>query len=438
MKRLTYPLLVWCLLGGSGWAISQPKNAARPNIIFIMVDDLGYGDLSCYGRKDYQTPALDALVGQGMNFKQAYAAAPVCTPTRVGFLTGRYPARIAVGLREPLTGLPMDQPEGLAAGQVTVSSLLKAAGYHTQLIGKWHLGRQPDHHPNQHGFEEFYGIMDGAADYISHQPGLYHNADLVQQDGYMTDLFTQRATAFLNQAHAKPFFLSLQYTAPHWPWQGPTDPPYPDSLNWRDGGSEATYEQMMQRLDEGIGQVLTTLQQQGLAENTLVIFTSDNGGERYSSMGPFKGKKMTLWEGGIRVPAAVRWPGVVKPGSVSQQPVITMDWSVTILAAAGVSYPKNWDGINLLPHLQEKAPLQPRTFYWRTANRVKANAFRQGDWKYLHTPEGEYLFNLARDPYEATDLKAERPEQFARIKSAFAEWNQQMLPPLVLAPSAKK
>jgi arylsulfatase A-like enzyme len=169
-----------------------------------------------------------------------------------------------------------------------------------------------------------------------------------------------------------------------------------------------------------------------------VIFTSDNGGEQYSSMGPFKGKKMTLWEGGIRVPAAVRWPGVVKPGSVSQQPVITMDWSVTMLAAAGVSYPQNWDGISLLPHLKGEVALRSRTFYWRTANRVRAEAFRQGDWKYLHTPEGEYLFNLVQDPSEENNLKDQLPQQFTVLKAAFTEWNQQMLPPLVLVPRADK
>jgi arylsulfatase A-like enzyme len=246
-------------------------------------------------------------------------------------------------------------------------------------------------------------------------------------------LITEQAITFIKGKHTKPFFLSLQYTAPHWPWQAPGDGPSPDSIPIQQKAKPGTYAAMVKNLDENIGKFLQALQANGLANSTLIIFTSDNGGEAYSDMGPFKGKKMELWEGGIRVPAAVRWPGIVKPGSESNQPVITMDWTVTILEAAQTKYPEDWDGMNLIPLLKGDTSVVPRSFYWRTANRVQAHAFRQGDWKYLHTAKGEFLFNLAQDPYESRDLKEQMPGQLATLKAAFTQLNNQMLPPLVLA-----
>lgn len=411
-----------------------------------MVDDMGYADLSCYGRKDYQTPALDAFVRQGMKFNHAYAAAPVCTPSRVAFMTGRIPARTDVGLREPLTLSRDDQTVGLSAQIPTVSSRLHEGGYETALFGKWHLGLKPEFRPGRHGFDHFFGITSASADYVDHKmvmhlapetyikrtlPNLYQDNEPVVKKGYLTDLITEEAVAFIRGVHRKPFFISLQYTAPHWPWQAPGDAALADSINQR-AGSPQQYAQMVQNLDSNIGKVLKALDVAGLTQSTLIIFTSDNGGEQYSDMGPFKGKKMTLWEGGIRVPAAVRWPGVISAGSSSNQPVITMDWSATILEAAQIKPPNNWDGISLLAHLRGKAAVVPRTFYWRTANRVRADALRQGDWKYLRTSEGEFLFNLAQDPYETKDLKATHPDQFSTVKAAFIALDRQMLAPLIL------
>jgi arylsulfatase A-like enzyme len=244
--------------------------------------------------------------------------------------------------------------------------------------------------------------------------------------------------AFLKQKHNKPFFLSLQYTAPHWPWQTPADGSSADSILIEAKARAGTFKAMVENLDGNLGKVFRAIEQTGLNRSTLIIFTSDNGGEVYSDMGPFKGRKMTLWEGGIRVPAAVQWPGVVKAGTESKQPVVTMDWSVTMLAAAGITPPKDWDGMNLLDHLKGKTEIVPRTFYWRTANRVQAHAFRQGDWKYLQTKDGEYLFNLAEDPYEDVNLKDKLPQKLVALKEAFARMNQQMLPPLVLAVPVQK
>ncbi|QHT66683.1 sulfatase-like hydrolase/transferase [Rhodocytophaga rosea] len=431
MSRFWYVIFFCCCFITVTQAQPLPS---KPNIIYIVADDMGYGDLSSYGRNDYQTPNLDKFARQGIRFLQAYAAAPVCTPSRTGFITGRYPARTQVGLWEPLTGQGMDEQMGLTSEQATVSSMLKANGYQTVLIGKWHLGKQPQHHPNKHGFVEFYGVLEGAADYVSHQPGLYHNQDSILRKGYLTDLFTEQAVAFIAQKHPKPFFMSLQYTAPHWPWQGPSDVPYADSLDWRSGGSAQIYAQMIQRLDTGIGQIMASLHQNGLEENTLVIFTSDNGGEQFSQMGPFRGKKMELWEGGIRVPAIVRWPNALKGGEESKQVVISMDWTATILAAAGVTAHPNYplDGMNLLPVCQGKVSLQSRQLAWRTFQRTKQKAFRSGDWKYLHDGKAEYLFNLALDPSEEYDVKNQQPQKLAQLKALYQQWDSQMLPPLAL------
>ena len=427
---------------GSSHAQDQPD---RPNIVFIVADDLGYGDLSSYGRGDYSTPNIDLLVEGGVRFTQAYAAAPVCTPSRVGFMTARYPARTDVGLREPLTGRDFDRDVGLPAGHPTVSSLLKANGYETALVGKWHLGYLPGSLPNDHGFDEFFGILDGGADYISHvdlsrNPGLYKNGDPVHVEGYLTDLLTERAVSFISRPHTRPFFLNLQYTAPHWPWQGPGDGPHPHTAGllgveaWAGGGSAATYAEMMERLDAGIGEVLAALDRNGLGGQTLVIFTSDNGGERYSDMAGLSGGKMELWEGGIRVPAAARWPDVLPAGVPTDQVAVTMDWSATILAAAGVAADPDYplDGMNLLPTMRGDAPIAARTLFWRTFQRTKHKAVRSGEWKYMNDGNDEYLFNLMSDPGEKRDLKAEHPERLAQLRALYSDWESQMLEPAPL------
>jgi arylsulfatase A-like enzyme len=388
---------------------NPPVSAAeRPNILFILADDMGWGDLSCYGRPDYRTPNLDLFAQQGMRFTNAYAAAPVCTPTRVGFLTGRYPARLVVGLEEPITerkelgeriktvGIPPDHP--------TVASLIKAAGYETALIGKWHLGYLPNFGPLKSGFDEFFGIMSGAADHFTHkdmmaEPDLFEGEVPVERTGYITDLLTQKAVEYLKRPHQKPFYLSLHYTAPHWPWEGPTDIAVSNAMKYspagfRAGGSLKIYGEMMKSLDAGIGRVLDALRSAGLEKDTLVIFTSDNGGERFSYNWPFTGQKMDLHEGGIRVPAIVRWPGVVPPARISDRPVITMDWTATMIARRrnkpDTAYPL--DGDDLMPVLIGQHSSSDRTFYWRT---TRQGAMRSGKWKYIREGKNESLFDLS-------------------------------------------
>src|SRR5688572_11778113 len=260
----------------------------RPNIIYIMADDLGYADLSCYGRKDYRTPNLDKLASESLKFTNAYAAAPVCTPTRVAFMTGRYPAKIPLGLREPIEWSAKDSATGLLPNYPSVATRLQKAGYQTYLVGKWHLGFQPPYSPTRNGFQYFFGFKGGGVDYVSHRSprkgslDLYENEKPVEIEGYMTDLLGQKAVEIIQTSRSKPFFLAVMFSAPHWPWQAPGDKPYPDTTAWPSGGSAATYAAMMKSLDDAVGSIVAALDNSKQGRNTVVIFTSDNGGDRFS------------------------------------------------------------------------------------------------------------------------------------------------------------
>jgi arylsulfatase A-like enzyme len=430
-------LLLWCI---PLFLFAQTKEQ-RPNIIYIMADDLGYGDLSGYGRTDYQTPNLDKLAAQGMKFTHAYAAAPVCTPTRTAFMTGRYPARTPVGLYEPLRVHSSDSLTGLTAETPSIATYLKKAGYATCLVGKWHLGFRPSFSPGQNGFDYFFGFHSGAVDYAGHRapmtgPDLYENAQPVERSGYITDLLKEKAIELIRRPHPQPFFLALMFNAPHWPWQAPGDRSNTDtatSLNtWTGGGSAATYAAMMKSLDEAVGAVMNALDEQGLSGNTVVIFTSDNGGERFSDMGPYKGRKYDLWEGGIRVPAFVRWPGQIKEGSTTPQVTVTMDWTATILSLAG-ALPRQdtlLDGMDLTPVLTGAKAPEDRTLYWRLAQRRSHKALREGQWKYLQDEQGgEYLFDLLADPGEKKNLREAEAVRFTLLKKKYAQWEARMLKP---------
>jgi arylsulfatase A-like enzyme len=254
----------------------------------------------------------------------------------------------------------------------------------------------------------------------------------VEREGYLTDLLGQAAVDLILRKREVPFFLSLQFTAPHWPWQGPGDPAYAAGVGFKTGGTAATYARMMQSLDDNVGRVVQALKESGQYENTLIIFTSDNGGEMYSDMGPLRGRKFQLLEGGIRVPAFAVWPRRIRPGTGTRQVAITMDWTATLLEAAGVkSKSFALDGISLLPQLQGTEP-KPRTLYWRTTQRSSHSALRAGDWKYLKTEGGEFLFNLADDPGESLDVKMTEGRAFKKLKSAWAKLNSEMLAPVPL------
>jgi arylsulfatase A-like enzyme len=415
--------------------------ARRPNLLFILADDLGYGDLSAFGRPDYRTPNIDRLITDGVRFTNAYAAASTCTPTRVAFMTGRYAQRLAPELQRPMgwgtreTGLPK---YGLANSHPTLPALLKRAGYRTALVGKWHLGFLPEFGPNRHGFDEFFGIHGGGADYFTHTGGtglhdLWENEVPAERIGYMTDLLSDRAAAYVGRRHDRPFYLSLHYTAPHWPWEGPADRHGADATHhFIDGGSRPVFAEMMQSLDRGVGRVVAALKRAGLDRDTLVIFTSDNGGERFSYNWPWTNGKFTLWEGGIRVPLAMRWPGKLRPGSATDQLAISMDWAATLLAAAGAApdpaYPL--DGIDLLPFARGERSTATRTLFWRQPypNETPHAAARRENWKYLRVGGEEHLFDLAVDSGEKANLRTHRPDVFERLREEWRVWDAQMVP----------
>jgi arylsulfatase A-like enzyme len=410
-----------------------------PNIVFIMADDLGYADLSCYGRREYETPALDGLAASGVKFTQGYANSAVCSATRAALMTGRYQYRLPVGLEEPVgfnrVGLPPSHP--------TLPSLLREAGYQTALVGKWHLGAPPDYGPTQSGYDHFWGMRGGSVDYFTHEGfggrhDLWDGEATIREVGYLTDLLGDKSVEMVRRMRAdgRPFFLSLHFNAPHWPWEGPDDEAEAERLKaiggqailHFDGGDLQTYGAMVTAMDRAIGRVLATLEELGIVEETIVVFTSDNGGERFSDTWPFTGKKTELLEGGLRVPLIVRWPGLGAPGSVCGQAAATMDFMPTLLAAAGTTphpdYPT--DGMDLSAAIGGAAPV-PRRLHFRFKHNSQ-EACRDGDWKYLKIRENTFLFNVADDPLERANLKARHPEVFERLVSAHRVWDATMLP----------
>jgi arylsulfatase A-like enzyme len=430
-------------LAGIGFGHRARAQSTKPNIVFIMADDLGYADVSCYGQRDYTTPNIDRLAIEGLRFTQGYANSAVCSATRTALATGRYQYRLPVGLEEPLNA-STPRNIGLPPGHPTLPSLLKKAGYGTALVGKWHLGYLPDFSPLKSGYDHFFGIFGGAADYFNHgvdasrggtESSQLHEQDVpVDRHGYMTNLLGDRAVQTV-ESYAKskqPFLMSLHFTAPHWPWEGPDDEAESKRIRnifHRDGGTQKTYATMVQSLDVNIGRVLQSLDASGVADNTIVVFTSDNGGERFSKTWPFSGMKTELLEGGLRVPTIVRWPGRIAAGSVSEQVVVTMDWVPTLLATAGTSpdaaYPS--DGEDLGPIVTGRAPPHPRKLCWRY-KAGSQRAIRDGDWKYLRIAGNEFLFDVVKDPRERANLKDRQKDVFDQLKSDWEAWNDTMLP----------
>lgn len=413
----------------------------RPNILYIMADDLGYADLSCYGRRDFKTPALDKLAASGVRFTSAYANSAVCTATRVGLITGRYQYRLPIGLEEPLANR---QNIGLPPSHPTLPSLLAKAGYRTSLIGKWHLGSVPQFDPIRSGYRTFWGIRSGGVDYYTHattngQLDLWDGPTPVDKAGYLTDLLADRAIAEIRDASAgpDPWFMSLHFTAPHWPWEGPDDASEsariakskdPKALFHFDGGSQAIYAAMISRLDYQVGRVLDALRAAKVEDETIVVFTSDNGGERFSDTWPFSGRKTELLEGGLRIPAIVRWPGVTRAGTTSDAQIMSMDWLPTFVAAADTApdprYPA--DGVDIASAIAGSA-LPERSLFWRYKNHGQ-RAVRRGRLKYLKLEQNEFLFDVISDPLERANLKDREPAAFAALKAQWDAWDKTMLP----------
>ncbi len=434
----------------------QPEAARRvqrPNIVFIVADDLGYADLGCYGGRDAEfgtvSPVLDQLSANGIRFTQGYSNSPVCSPTRFALMTARYQYRLRGAAEEPINSKSRGSSIlGLPAEHPTVPSLLRGSGYRTALIGKWHLGYPPAFGPLRSGYEEFFGPMAGGVDYFTHcawngTHDLWFGDQERSEEGYLTDLISDRAVDYVHRmaegARAgTPFFLSLHFTAPHWPWEAREDEALAqeikENLFHLHGGNIHTYRRMIHHMDEGIGKVMDALAQQGLTENTLVVFTSDNGGERFSDNWPLVGGKMDLTEGGIRVPWIAQWPAVIAPGATSAQQCLTMDWSATVLDAANVhasaAYPL--DGISLLPVLRDPLHHFARVMHWRMKHRGQ-RALRDGDWKYLRVDDNDYLFNISADERERANLAQHDPERLDSLRNAWLAWDATMPP---IAPDA--
>ncbi len=411
----------------------------RPNIIFIVADDLGYADLGCYGGRGFDgrgrdsvSPNLDQLAANGMKFTQGYSNSPVCSPTRFALMTARWQYRLRGAMDEPIKSSSKGSATlGLPPLQPTLPSMLRDAGYRTALIGKWHLGYPPHFGPLKSGYEEFFGPMSGGVDYFTHcsstgDHDLYFGEEEKHEEGYLTDLLSARAVEYANRKSEQPFFLSLHYTAPHWPWETRDDahiaPEVAKNLFHLGGGNIHSYRKMIHHMDEGIGTLVEALRENDQLDNTLIVFTSDNGGERFSDNWPLVGGKMDLTEGGIRVPYIAHWPAVIKPSQVSPQHCLTMDWSATMLDIGGVEPSQPLDGVSFLPVLQGGAAFE-RPLYWRMNHRSQ-RAHRSGDWKYLKVDDHEYLFNISDDERERANHARCEPERLAAMRAQWESWEK--------------
>ena len=417
---------------------AQPTAPARPNIVLIITDDVGYGDIGSYGAPDIKTPNIDSLAKAGTRFTQFYANGSSCTPTRAGLISGRYQQRLA--LERPLGhATTADANVGLPANGQSLPQLLRSRGYAAALIGKWHLGYLPQFSPKAHGFDSFFGFKAGFIDYYQHtdgggQPDLFEDDKPVTMSGYMTDLITERSVKFISDHARSPFFLEVAYNAAHWPYQDPDRPstairnsahvmPYDESTDTR-----AAYVKIMERADRGVGEILAALDRAGLSQNTLVVFTNDNGGEWLSRNAPLFNRKFTLYEGGIRVPAIIRWPGHVPAGVVTTQVGITMDLSATFLAAAGVTPPADakLEGMDLVPLIRTGVKPISRTLFWRvTTAGLNQRAVRDGDWKLLLEGSARVmLFDVSTDLGERNDMAASNTVVVRRMHQQLLAWEK--------------
>jgi arylsulfatase A-like enzyme len=448
MSRSALMLLALVIgLNSSTTIVAQRSSRSvptKPNVILIIMDDMGYGDIGSYGVRDARTPNLDRLAREGVRLTNSYANAANCTPTRAALISGRYQQR--VGIEWPFGS--SDKDRGLPVTGRSLPALLKTSGYSTGLVGKWHLGFKPEFGPNAHGFDEFFGFLSGAVDYYTHRrgdgtPDLFENTTPVEVPEYLTDEITRRAIRFVDNHAGEPFFVEVAYNAVHWPFQPPnhrpTDPnavPQPGEKGdmrlsqGPDDENPATrqdYVRMLERADEGVGKILASLDRHGLSRNTLVIFTNDNGGEWLSRNAPFSNRKSTLWEGGIRVPLILRWPGQLPAGKTSAQTAITMDLTASIVAVTQTAVPSGFrfDGINIIPNLTGESPLIERELFWRIVrpNRLQ-KAVRSGRWKLLIDAGQFLLFDLTTDLAERNDLAAQHPELVLKLKRRMAEWER--------------
>ncbi len=430
-------LTLFLAMSLSTLAYAQPK----PNVILILVDDMGYGDLGCYGEKTIPTPHIDALARGGMRFTDFHSNGVVCSPTRAALLTGRYQQR--AGVPEVITVDPKYEEAGLPPSETTLAEVVKKSGYATAVFGKWHLGYRKHFSPTYQGFDTFRGYISGNVDYQSHldAPGRadwYDGTELSDEPGYVTDLVTKHGVDYIQkQAKAKaPFLLYLAHESPHYPYQGPDDPSFrvPGGKNQSQGPRQdvkAAYREMIVSLDEGVGRIMSALKKAGIEKNTLVIFCSDNGPTGPGMAGGLRGKKNTIWEGGHRVPGIFSWPGRIEAGSISDQTVLTMDILPTVAALASAPVGKGHvlDGVDLGKMLFEQKPLSRRTLFWENKGDW---AVRQGKWKVVSMTSADQpdpmLFDLEKDLTETEDLAGKYPEILRELVGKYQTWEKEVTP----------
>ncbi len=426
------PWIIWTvlLLPSCQKTKSSNQDERPPNFILIMADDLGYGGIGCFGNEEIQTPHLDRMASEGIKFTNYYANSTVCTPTRAAMMTGRYQQRSGMEGVIYVRGKTRDL--GMAPSEVTIAEALKERGYATGIMGKWHLGYKKEFFPVNQGFDEFHGYVSGNIDFHTHydNAGIYdwwHNLDSIAEEGYVTDLITKHSVDFIETHQDRPFFLYIPHEAPHCPFQGRNDPgyrfpgekfPYYGIVDDKD----RAYIEMVEVMDEGIGELFATLKRLNLEENTLVVFVSDNGAEQhYGHNGGLRGWKLNLFEGGIRVPGIAWWKGKIQP-AVSQEIVMSFDWMPTFLALSNAPDIANLalDGIDLSAHLLREQPLVDRPLFWKYR---KQKAIRDGKWKLVVDEEkGRFLFDLSEDLREEKNLADQQTAVAETMEDQLTKW----------------
>lgn len=411
----------------------------RPNFVVIMADDLGYGDIGCFGNERIRTPNLDRIAAEGMRLVDFHSSGAVCSPTRAGLVTGRYQQRAGIPAVIVADPTRPTHPHGLQDEEITFAELLGGSGYQTAIFGKWHLGYYRKYNPVRHGFGEFRGYISGNVDYFSHvdQAGRldwWRGDQIDDEPGYTTHLITKYAREFIESQRDHPFCLYVAYEPPHYPYQGPHDRAVRTVGSGR-GKAETkqqaddiqrAYKEMVESMDEGVGEILAQLQRSGIDKKTLVLFFSDNGANARGNNGGLRGHKGQVWEGGHRVPFIARWPGRIPKGGESDELAITLDIMPTLLAAADISPPEDrpLDGVNLLPLLTRGKPLGNRQLFWAHGN---GRAMRDGPWKLVvgeRDQKKPTLFDLDNDLGEQRDVSSEYPDRVATMLAALKKWER--------------
>ena len=431
MKRLFLSLV---------FSVSLAMAQDKPNFVFILADDLGYGDLSSYGCNDIKTAHLDRLAASGVRFTSGYSSHPYCSPMRAGLMAGRYQHRF--GYERNIAYDQHNMVMGLPVSEKTVATRMQEAGYVTGAVGKWHLGSSKPFQPNARGFDFWYGFRGGGHQYFvvdlnvrlqeGYHESLERNGQPEGLEGYLTTALTDAAVEFIQKNRDEPFFLYLAYNAPHGPLQAPKS--YEDRYADIGDDKRRTYAAMVHSMDDEIGRVIETLKVLQLTENTVVFFMSDNGGPEQansSDNGPLRGAKGQVYEGGIRVPFLVSWPGTIAEGQVNHYPVMSIDLMRTALELGGARITQKLEGVNLVPHLTgEKSGAPHEALFWRMDNGTDY-AVRSGPWKLAKTrdQEGIQLYNLNDDIGETNNLFSENPDVVSRLIGLYEDWNAQNIPP---------